>query len=98
MQLFSVCKQVLCNACRRQQLPVVFQWVPEDGEHKTSTPIKLDGANQFAPLGENPKELRIKHKQVSIDHLLFIRPLKKSCCFSSVPAFISKLLKKKTSM
>ena len=39
---------------------LTFQWVKEEGEDgspkRTSTPIKVDSANQFAPMGADPKE------------------------------------------
>ena len=38
--------------------------MPEHSPNKTSTPIKVEDPNQFAPQGSDPKELKSKHKEV----------------------------------
>ncbi|ESO97018.1 hypothetical protein LOTGIDRAFT_115246 [Lottia gigantea] len=45
----------------------ITKWVP-DGQVSTSTPIKLDNPNQFAPQGENPKEFRDKQRALRKDY------------------------------
>ncbi|XP_067657469.1 gamma-adducin-like isoform X4 [Haliotis asinina] len=66
------------NTYKRQELEEIgttnpkkyTKWVPEgtDSPSKTSTPIKVDGPNQFAPQGDNPKELKLKQKQIRKDY------------------------------
>ena len=51
---FSVCNYTIIS----------LQWVPEQSPNKTSTPIKVEDPNQFAPQGSDPKELKSKHKEV----------------------------------
>ena len=52
----------------------IFQWVKdaeESGSPKhTSTPIKVENPNQFAPQGTNPKEYREKQKKVNSDQVM----------------------------
>lgn len=48
----------------------------EDGSpKKTSTPIKVDNPNQFAPQGTDPREF--KHKQKQVIFYLLVITLKK---------------------
>ncbi len=42
----------------------ITKWVPESSPSKTSTPIRIDNKNQFAPQGADPKELKNHQKQV----------------------------------
>ncbi|KAL4231595.1 Adducin 3 (Gamma) [Mactra antiquata] len=50
----------------------ITKWVKEDGEEgspkRTSTPIKVDNPNQFAPQGADPKEFKQKQKQIKKDY------------------------------
>ncbi len=43
----------------------ITKWVPESSPNKTSTPIRIEGKNQFAPQGVDPKELKNHQKQVT---------------------------------
>jgi hypothetical protein len=43
----------------------IIKWLPESSPSKTSTPIRIDNKNQFAPLSEDPKELKNHQKQVN---------------------------------
>ncbi|XP_050398354.1 alpha-adducin isoform X3 [Patella vulgata] len=45
----------------------ITKWVPESNA-TTSTPIKLDNPNQFAPQGPDPKEFRNKQKALRKDY------------------------------
>ncbi len=40
------------------------QWVSENSPNKTSTPIRIENKNQFAPQGQDPRELKNHQKQV----------------------------------
>ena len=42
----------------------ITKWVPESSPNKTSTPIRIENKNQFAPQGVDPKELKNHQKQV----------------------------------
>jgi adducin len=42
----------------------ITKWIPENSPNKTSTPIRIDNKNQFAPQGSDPKELKNHQKQV----------------------------------
>lgn len=48
----------------------ITKWVPEgDTPNRPSgTPIKIENANQFAPQGDNPKELKMKQKSIRKDY------------------------------
>jgi len=47
----------------------ITKWVQEGGSSPTtSTPIKVEHPNQFAPQGADPKELRDKHKMIRKDY------------------------------
>ncbi|XP_041368992.1 alpha-adducin-like isoform X3 [Gigantopelta aegis] len=47
----------------------ITKWVPEDEQPgHTSTPIKLESPNVFAPQGENPKEFRDTQKRIKKDY------------------------------
>lgn len=43
----------------------ITKWIPENSPNKTSTPIRIDNKNQFAPQGSDPKELKNHQKQVN---------------------------------
>lgn len=49
---------------------LVTKWVPENSPNKTSTPIRIENKNQFAPQGVDPRELKNHQKQVFIKQLL----------------------------
>lgn len=38
-----------------------FQWVEDKSTSKGTTPVKVENPNQFAPQGENPKELKVSN-------------------------------------
>ena len=40
------------------------QWVPDSSPTHSSTPVKLEVAHQFVPLGTTPKEFKQKQKQI----------------------------------
>ena len=42
----------------------ITKWVTEASPNKTSTPIRIENKNQFAPQGVDPKELKNHQKQV----------------------------------
>ncbi len=43
----------------------ITKWVPDQNSpNKTSTPIRIETKNQFAPQGVDPKELKNTQKQV----------------------------------
>jgi len=42
----------------------ITKWVQDGSPQKTSTPIKLDSKNQFAPIGDNPAEFKTHQKKV----------------------------------
>ncbi|RUS72569.1 hypothetical protein EGW08_019674, partial [Elysia chlorotica] len=48
----------------------ITKWVPEgDAANRPSgTPIKIESPNQFAPQGDNPKELKLKQKSIRKDY------------------------------
>lgn len=50
----------------------ITKWVKEEGEDgspkKTSTPIKVENPNQFAPQGTDPREFKHKQKQIKKDY------------------------------
>lgn len=50
----------------------VTKWVKDEAEDgspkRTSTPIKLENPNQFAPQGTDPKEFKQKQKQIKKDY------------------------------
>ena len=48
----------------------VTKWVPESSPNKTSTPIRIDSKNQFAPQGIDPKELKNHQKQIKQDRFV----------------------------
>ena len=50
----------------------VTKWLAESSPSKTSTPIRIDNKNQFAPLSVDPKELKNHQKQVIIKIKLFL--------------------------
>ena len=41
--------------------------MPEASPNKTSTPIRIENKNQFAPQGSDPKELKNHQKQIKQD-------------------------------
>jgi len=45
----------------------ITKWIPENSPNKTSTPIRIDNKNQFAPQGSDPKELKNHQKQIKQD-------------------------------
>lgn len=45
----------------------ITKWVPEASPSKTSTPIRIENKNQFAPQGADPKELKNHQKQIKQD-------------------------------
>lgn len=45
----------------------ITKWVPEASPSKTSTPIRIENKNQFAPQGTDPKELKNHQKQIKQD-------------------------------
>jgi adducin len=45
-------------------LSLLLQWVADKDEMPVK-PMKVENPNQFAPQGENPKELKEKYKAVS---------------------------------
>lgn len=45
----------------------ITKWVPEASPSKTSTPIRIENKNQFAPQGNDPKELKNHQKQIKQD-------------------------------
>lgn len=45
----------------------ITKWVPESSPSKTSTPIRIESKNQFAPQGVDPKELKNHQKQIKQD-------------------------------
>lgn len=45
----------------------ITKWVPETSPSKTSTPIRIENKNQFAPQGSDPKELKNHQKQIKQD-------------------------------
>jgi len=45
----------------------ITKWVPEASPSKTSTPIRIENKNQFAPQGVDPKELKNHQKQIKQD-------------------------------
>ena len=44
----------------------ITKWIPENSPSKTSTPIRIENKNQFAPQGTDPKELKNQQKQIKI--------------------------------
>jgi hypothetical protein len=46
--------------------------VSEASPNKTSTPIRIENKNQFAPQGTNPKELKEHQKQVHFFYFIII--------------------------
>ncbi|XP_064630242.1 alpha-adducin-like isoform X3 [Lineus longissimus] len=42
----------------------ITKWVQDGSPQKTSTPIKVDTKNQFAPIGDNPAEFKKHQKKV----------------------------------
>lgn len=50
----------------------ITKWVKDEAEDgspkRTSTPIKVDSPNQFAPQGSDPKEFKQKQKQIKKDY------------------------------
>lgn len=44
----------------------ITKWVTEQSPNKTSTPIRIESKNQFAPQGSDPKELKNQQKQVRV--------------------------------
>lgn len=45
----------------------ITKWIPENSPSKTSTPIRIESKNQFAPQGMDPKELKNNIKQIKQD-------------------------------
>ncbi|CAF0727263.1 unnamed protein product [Brachionus calyciflorus] len=45
----------------------ITKWVTENSPNKTSTPIRIESKNQFAPQGVDPKELKNHQKQIKQD-------------------------------
>ncbi len=45
----------------------ITKWIPENSPSKTSTPIRIENKNQFAPQGADPKELKNHQKQIKQD-------------------------------
>jgi len=45
----------------------ITKWVSEASPNKTSTPIRIENKNQFAPQGHDPKELKNHQKQIKQD-------------------------------
>ena len=45
----------------------ITKWIPESSPSKTSTPIRIENKNQFAPQGADPKELKNHQKQIKQD-------------------------------
>lgn len=45
----------------------ITKWVSEASPNKTSTPIRIENKNQFAPQGSDPKELKNHQKQIKQD-------------------------------
>jgi adducin len=45
----------------------ITKWIPESSPSKTSTPIRIENKNQFAPQGMDPKELKNNIKQIKQD-------------------------------
>ncbi len=45
----------------------ITKWVPEASPNKTSTPIRIENKNQFAPQGNDPRELKNHQKQIKQD-------------------------------
>ena len=45
----------------------ITKWIPENSPSKTSTPIRIENKNQFAPQGADPKELKNQQKQIKQD-------------------------------
>jgi adducin len=43
----------------------ITKWVPDDAP---APPIKIENANQFAPIGSDPKELRVKFQEIRKDY------------------------------
>ncbi len=48
----------------------ITKWVPEASPNKTSTPIRIENKNQFAPQGNDPKELKNHQKQIKQDRFV----------------------------
>lgn len=48
----------------------ITKWVPEASPSKTSTPIRIENKNQFAPQGLDPKELKNHQKQIKQDRFV----------------------------
>ncbi|XP_021374347.1 alpha-adducin-like isoform X3 [Mizuhopecten yessoensis] len=48
----------------------ITKWVQEDEESpkRAAMSIKVENANQFAPLGDNPKEFKLRQKQIRKDY------------------------------
>ena len=40
------------------------QWVPDGSPTHSSTPVKLEVAHQFVPMGTSSKEFKLKQKQI----------------------------------
>lgn len=45
----------------------ITKWVPDSSPAKTSTPVRIENKNQFAPQGIDPKELKNHQKQIKQD-------------------------------
>lgn len=60
------------NAYKKEEIPeigtpkpkTITKWVPENSPNKSSNPIRVETANQFAPISENDKEFRQKHQAI----------------------------------
>lgn len=50
----------------------IKKWVSENSPNKTSTPIRIENKNQFAPQGQDPRELKNHQKQVKL-YILFCK-------------------------
>lgn len=48
----------------------ITKWVPETSPSKTSTPIRIENKNQFAPQGNDPRELKNHQKQIKQDRFV----------------------------
>ena len=53
----------------------ITKWLPETSPNKSSTPIRIDNKNQFAPLSVDPKELKNQQKQVKYSLFSFFLTL-----------------------
>lgn len=62
---FMLAKQFHYKCVLRFTLLLCNQWVPEDKPgFKGGSAVRLEGNQQFAPQGADPKELRAKHQAI----------------------------------